>query len=637
MPNKKQPHLIHLEYRADIDGLRALAILLVLAFHASQGKISGAFIGVDIFFVISGYLISKIIFSSLEKNRFSYLEFYVRRIRRIFPALTLVLLTCILFGYFFLLQEEYQNLAKHMVGSAYFVENFLLLSETGYFDKDAATKPFLHLWSLAIEEQFYLLWPLLVAFIWKRGWSFIALTSAIFSLSFITNLFLVEQEKAAAFYLPQARFWELMIGGILAHLSLHNKQLAMNRNFPPAAGVFLICVGLVFLDSNQSFPGYWALLPAIGAALIISADPKSWINRQLSNNTLVFIGKISYPLYLWHWPLISFLHIYKGSELGDPDIAIAVFLAFILAWATNHFVENPLRHGKHGHFKAGALLFALVSSSSLGMFVYVSAGLPDRKAASNEIIYAGDVGHDVYHKYAADNYHLCTPPDIAALSLKWGEYIRCQQSHSHNTPDLAIIGDSHAEHLLLGLAGAMPEKNIVFYIQNSTPFIDNKEFTRIFEHTLENRSIKVVVLTAYWHKRIHSTKSPDEFKRRLLNTVDRLIAAGKEVYLTDDIPHFPFEPNRCRLKGSQSTFPEGCSTQGETLMNEHNEVLEILNTVISHSHGAKLIGTYQYFCTTERCSMTHDNQLLYRDPHHLNINGSIYLGGILASQMKTIN
>lgn len=629
----KRPHLIHLEYRADIDGLRALAILLVLVFHASQGKVGGAFIGVDIFFVISGYLISKIIFSSLEKGRFSYKEFYMRRIRRIFPALILVLVACISFGYFLLLQDEYQSLAKHIVGGAYFAENFLLLSETGYFDKEAVTKPLLHLWSLSIEEQFYVFWPILVAFIWGRRWSFIKFTLAMFFLSFVINLYFVEHEKAAAFYLPQARFWELMVGGILAYLSLHSQRFMIYGNILSVTGIILILAGLLFLDSDRSFPGYWALLPTVGTALIISATPESWINKRLSSSGLVFIGKISYPLYLWHWPLISFLHIYKGSELGDVDVSIAVLIVFVLAWSTYRFVEYPLRHGKGGGYKTVILLLALIAIGCLGMLVYMSGGFPDRKAASTEIIYTGDVGHDLYHKYASDNYYLCTPPDIASMALKWDGYVRCQQSRNDKKPEVVLIGDSHAEHLFLGLARAIPNNNIVFYIRNSTPFIDNKEFSRIYEYTLKNDSIRTVILTAYWRKRIKGAKNLAEFKDSMLNTVQRLVAAGKQVYLTDDIPHFPFEPNRCRLKAAMPFFPEGCSVNARTLMNEHKEVLGVLSSVIEKTPGAKLVGTYQFFCDAGQCRMTHNNKLLYRDPHHLNINGSIYTGTIIANQL----
>lgn len=185
--HKKLPHLAHPKYRPDIDGLRAVAIVSVIAFHAFPGRMPGGFIGVDIFFVISGFLISTIIFSSLERDRFSLEEFYIRRIRRIFPALILVLLACLVFGWFVLLKDAYAQLGKHTAAGAGFIQNFVLWRESGYFDTDAETKPLLHLWSLAIEEQFYIFWPLLLAFVWKRRWSFLKITSVIAIVSFAAN------------------------------------------------------------------------------------------------------------------------------------------------------------------------------------------------------------------------------------------------------------------------------------------------------------------------------------------------------------------------------------------------------------------------------------------------------------------
>jgi peptidoglycan/LPS O-acetylase OafA/YrhL len=208
----EQSHLTHPKYRADIDGLRALAVLSVIGFHAFSFLNKGGFIGVDIFFVISGFLISTIIFDSLERDSFSFVEFYIRRIKRIFPALLLVLTASFIFGWFVLLPDEYKQLGQHIAGGAGFVSNFILWNESGYFDNAAITKPLLHLWSLGIEEQFYICWPLLLAFVWKRKWSFVAVTAIIGIISFAVNIYTLNKNSITAFYLPTSRFWELMIG-----------------------------------------------------------------------------------------------------------------------------------------------------------------------------------------------------------------------------------------------------------------------------------------------------------------------------------------------------------------------------------------------------------------------------------------
>lgn len=202
----EQPHLSHPKYRPDIDGLRAVAVLAVVAFHAFPNWARGGFIGVDVFFVISGYLISTIIFKNLDKGTFSFTEFYARRIKRIFPALFLVLIACFAFGWFTLLADEYKQLGKHIAAGAGFISNFTLWNEAGYFDNSAETKPLLHLWSLGIEEQFYIVWPLFLWFAWKRKFSLLTITIVVAVASFVLNVNGIKQDMVATFYSPQTRF-----------------------------------------------------------------------------------------------------------------------------------------------------------------------------------------------------------------------------------------------------------------------------------------------------------------------------------------------------------------------------------------------------------------------------------------------
>ncbi len=290
---KNSPHLTHPKYREDIDGLRAVAILLVVGFHAFPAKVAGGFVGVDIFFVISGYLISTIIFSSLENDRFSILEFYVRRVRRIFPALILVMLACLAFGWFSLLADEYEQLGKHVAGGATFIQNFVLYSESGYFDTTGETKPLLHLWSLAIEEQFYIFWPLLLAFVWKRQAGFLKITAVIAAISIFINIYLTYRNPTAAFYLPITRFWELMAGGILAYVSIHRSHwVDRYKNGQSVLGFLLILVAVLLLDKKSDFPRSGVqCFRRWGAVLIISSGSGSWLNRRiLSNKLMIWVG-----------------------------------------------------------------------------------------------------------------------------------------------------------------------------------------------------------------------------------------------------------------------------------------------------------------------------------------------------------
>lgn len=228
---KPQAHLSHPKYRPDIDGLRAIAVLAVVAFHAFPNLVKGGFIGVDVFFVISGYLISTIIFENLDKGTFTFSEFYARRIKRIFPALILVLVACLIFGWFVLLADEYNQLGKHIVAGAGFISNIVFWNEAGYFDNIADTKPLLHLWSLGIEEQFYIVWPLLLWCTWKRKLNLFTITVIFAITSFVLNLKGIKQDAVATFYAPYTRFWELLTGSLLAWVALYkNNEVANLRN-----------------------------------------------------------------------------------------------------------------------------------------------------------------------------------------------------------------------------------------------------------------------------------------------------------------------------------------------------------------------------------------------------------------------
>jgi peptidoglycan/LPS O-acetylase OafA/YrhL len=352
--------------------LRAIAILSVVGFHAFPFWVQGGFIGVDIFFVISGFLISTIIVSSLERNSFNFVEFYIRRINRIFPAQLLVLIACFTFGWFVLLADEYKQLGKHIAGGAGFISNFLFWNESGYFDYLAETKPLLHLWSLGIEEQFYIAWPLMLWFAWKQRLNLLSITIVVVLISFALNINKVSSDAVAAFYSPQTRFWELMAGSVLAYMTLHKfnafpkiwldtwlgkiiyehapethgKTLG---NVQSIMGAVLITIGVLVITKEKSFPGWCAILPTLGAVLIISAGAQAWLNRVvLSNRILVWFGLISFPLYLWHWPLLSFARIIE-SETPSRNIRIAVVLiSIVLAWLTYRLLEMPLRFGKYG-------------------------------------------------------------------------------------------------------------------------------------------------------------------------------------------------------------------------------------------------------------------------------------------------
>jgi peptidoglycan/LPS O-acetylase OafA/YrhL len=370
-------------YRRDIDGLRAVAVVSVVLFHAFPHMLPGGFVGVDIFFVISGYLISGILFKELESNSFTYAHFYQRRLRRIFPALIAVLaMTCIA-GWFYMSPLDYRRLGKEVVSGGAFLANFALWSETGYFDSDAQSKPLLHLWSLAVEEQFYLLWPFLLTMAWKLRRGLLATTCLTAALSFAVNIATVKLHPAAAFYSPLSRFWELMLGGMLAYRAMRWSEVNDTfGNLRSVIGLLLLAASFTLFSSNTVFPGVAALLPVVGALLLISASP-SWINRRvLGSEPLRKIGLVSYPLYLWHWPILYMVSNYQWWSGAGNLIAriIAIAISLVLSVATYKFIECPVRFGSQSRYVPQSLVGAMLILIAAGCIVFWNNGFVARDA-----------------------------------------------------------------------------------------------------------------------------------------------------------------------------------------------------------------------------------------------------------------
>jgi peptidoglycan/LPS O-acetylase OafA/YrhL len=354
-------------YRPDIDGLRAVAVMLVVLYHAFPDAMRGGFVGVDIFFVISGFLITGIIARQLDLGRFSLVGFYNRRIRRIFPALIVLLAAVLVLGWLWMLPAAYAQLSSDVFASAAFFANIALLLQSGYFDVEAAKKPLLHLWSLGIEEQFYLFWPLILMLAARLRVNLLAVSIVIGLASFAFNVALIGSNPVATFYLPFTRAWELLAGAALACGWLNLNQSAIASNWRAGTGILLVAMAAAVLDTSRAFPGWWAVLPVLGSALLLSA-PHAWGCRHLlANPVMVWIGLISYPLYLWHWPLLVFFALIKFAPLTMLERGLIVGLSIALAWATYRFVEIPFRFGRPGPAKllglgGGMALIALAGA-----------------------------------------------------------------------------------------------------------------------------------------------------------------------------------------------------------------------------------------------------------------------------------
>lgn len=370
-------------YRPDIDGLRAVAVLAVVIFHAFPTLLPGGFVGVDIFFVISGYLITGILLADLRERQFSLVGFYARRIRRIFPALVTVLLATWAMGWFCLTKDEYRELGKQVLAGAGFVSNWALWTETGYFDQAASTKPLLHLWSLGVEEQFYIVWPVLMYVAVRLRQ--VALVCALAGLlSFMSALWLTRYHPSAAFYWPLSRMWELAAGAGLA-LAVSGKREQGNGSSGGVSptGLLLCLVSFFALNASLPFPGGWALPPVLGAVALIAAGPDGRVNRRLlSHPVALWFGKISYALYLWHWPLLSLCFVVAGGEPPGSVRAGIVVVSIVLAWLTTQLIERPVRLGRPARWKIIAPCVLMLGMAYLGGMTYARDGLGFRKGYS---------------------------------------------------------------------------------------------------------------------------------------------------------------------------------------------------------------------------------------------------------------
>lgn len=667
---------IHPKYRADIDGLRAIAVLAVVLFHAFPSSIKGGFVGVDIFFVISGFLISTILFSSLDQGRFSFIDFYSRRIKRIFPTLLIVLIFCYAFGWVSLLPDEFEQLGKHIAGGSGFISNFLYWKESGYFDNSADTKPLLHLWSLGVEEQFYIVWPLFLWFAWKRRINLLAITLLFLAASFMLNIWKINSDPVLTFYSPQTRFWELLVGAILAYIALYKKNLLdylgprpdqktseqikqrVILQLPALLGMGLIVIGLLIMDKAKQFPGWWAILPTLGTFLIIAAGPHSWLNKfLLSHPLLKWFGLISFPLYLWHWPLLAFMRILQSQPPSFEMRLAAVLLAILLAWLTYTLIEKPIRFGKNGNTKLVALIGIMICVGALGFYTKQSKGLPSRNVVKvnpdkNSGVNGGDLGQSVIECGISDNTEKALFGDCRRDIRGVAKY--------------ALLGDSKAAALYGGLVRTSDEKGRWMFIGGNGPngapvpvlssdpkYASYQKLLKIALNTINNNEkIETVVVVAaaralFQLKNVYSIEDLPNSKNYatalagLQSTTDQIIHAGKKVMLVVDNPTLP-DPRECigrvtTVSLLNKALVKQVNPRCEIKLARQTELaqnyLQLLKAVqATNPEKITIFDTYPYLCdaASGKCQAFKDGRLLYSYSDHI----SDYAAGLIGKDIN---
>ena len=632
--------LSHPKYRPDIDGLRAVAVLAVVAFHAFPRWIPGGFVGVDIFFVISGYLISTILLENLERGTFSFTTFYMRRIRRIFPALAVVLAASFAFGWYSLFADEFTSLGKHMAAGAGFVANLALWYEAGYFDTASELKPLLHLWSLGIEEQFYLVWPLLLWLAWRRKFNVLGVIVLLLLASFVANVVFISRDVTATFYAPYTRFWELLAGSLLAwrHLRPTSGE-TQHGNALSLAGFVLLVLSFWQITKATPFPGAWAAVPVAGAFCVIAAGQRAWLNRVLlSNRVAVFFGLISFPLYLWHWPLLAFARIIEGGTPARGVRIAAVFAAIVLAALTWRFIERPLRFGGHGKVKAIALVVTVAALGYVGALTWFMGGFPARAATQSHLTHQLGWGND--------------PQDDFCKQIFFTDDFRpqfCRITPNQPTPTIVLIGNSKAWHFFHGLNKRAQQHGAGVLALNQggcTAFLgfiraghNHKDCVQTTETALrlarEADSVKTVVfaLSPHWPGEkdtfLHALPAQTDAARTrviqetLARHLSALLARGKHIVFVRNNVAIDFDPHTCIAHRPHPPGQAVCATTREKWLHATNAHMRAaIDGVLAQFPQVRTFDLADVLCDATRCPGIQDDKLLYLSSGHLSRDGS---------------
>lgn len=660
-------------YRSEIDGLRAFAVLSVVVFHAFPGSLEGGFVGVDVFFVISGFLITGHIFENLDKNEFSFIDFFGRRIRRIFPALTLVMACSLGFGWFLLYQDEFAQLGKHVASGSIFITNFVLVEESGYFDNVAETKPMLHLWSLAVEEQFYILCPLVLWFARKVAFNLFGITLIFFAASLLWNLSYVRLHPVEMFFYPFGRFWELLSGSILAWLNLRRPHLFLFSesisNLLSLGGLLLLFFSISFLSEEFDFPSYWAAVPVLGTLLVLAAGSRGLVARRLlANPVAVWFGLISYPLYLWHWPILSFLQIVEGDIPEEKIRIVAVLVSIALAWLTYAVVEKSIRKRKVSG-KLSLTLFSFIGclgvlgfAISSGMVKPYSSFLEESGLSEGRATLPFDFPvSDGFSGRPEAQERSERDRCFDLLGISQESKIRyCQVGDVSRSPQVALIGDSHSAAAFEGVSyyfGRDHDLSVVnlagrlFSNVVNAPEGDDRERDvylggfEVAEYLDAHKDIETIIMVSRgffyldWAENFSIPGRDIESKEAVYiegirDLLDRF--SDRNVIFVLENPTLNFDPRSCASRRPLKPFSfyldaglggaERCSVSRIEDGRLHSLYIQMVSQLLEQYPNVVVVDPRDVLCDAEACFSEIGGRVVYSDRSHLNRNGSYVQG-----------
>lgn len=643
-------NLVLKAYRPDIDGLRAVAVLSVIVFHLFNDLEFFGYVGVDIFFVISGFLITGVIYSRIRDQRFSLQEFYLSRIKRIIPAAYIVVITTFIVGLLIMLPADIKSLSKSVFSTVFSSSNiyFWYSEDSDYFARSSETMPLLHTWSLGVEEQFYFIWPFLLLLLYRfLSFSLILLFClAVIVLSYWGAESLLQTDHSFAYYMLPTRAGELLVGAVaslLVHSSVSADDSAirsMLRGNPmvyelmASVGALLIFSSLFLIDSSFNFPGINAIYPCVGAALIIYAGSfhETFVSKMLAVRPMVWIGLLSYSLYLWHWPILAFLR-YLYVSLDSVIVSLAVVAIFCFSYLSYRLIEQPLRRNSLGFFQAFIFYFALPSAllASASFYVYLQDGLQSSILKIEG--YAEEL--DRYSKTAVPAYkydYVCQTNDV---DLKAFSQDRCVIGKG--TPKTLLWGDSNAAHFVGFMKSIASEYGYAFrnlQVGNCPPVFakevnyageKNKELCRSFREKIEAdvSSYDRVLIGAAWE----GYGIDEGLLEDLTATINTLIAQNIQVVLFAQVPSFKQFNKDCELRNYRFLNLD-CTGRANYVLTKETKINSTLVKLAADIEGLEFYSLEKYICPDFICSAYMDGEAIYYDAFHLNIVGSSKLGAL---------
>jgi peptidoglycan/LPS O-acetylase OafA/YrhL len=634
LPTSSITHSVN--YRPDIDGLRAVAVLAVMGFHANQNLIPGGFAGVDIFFVISGYLISGLIFKEIERGTFRFAEFYKRRIKRILPAYIVVSLFTLAVSSYLLIPNDYIFYTTSLAASWGFASNvFFSMLSWGYFGQRTEEFPLLHTWSLSVEEQFYFIFPILLIFLFRYFRKQMMTILLLMGLIFVGISELKMREVGAYFLLPY-RAHELIIG-VLAFFAVRQKPILplLLNNLLAVVGMGLILGSLFLLQRSIPFPGIHSLYPCLGAALVIySGSTGSLVATALKNKAMVFIGLLSYSLYLWHWPLFSFLR-YRQIDITLLVGTAVIATSFILSFLTWRFIEIPIRENKGIKFGSAFLHYYVAPAAVfmiIGGYSYITEGVPQRFPSDlRQLISSYSFERDLTRSCSIrSNEYQGVTLDYLTGHCAFGDL------HKRRA-DVLLFGDSHAHHFKPFVEKLAENAHLkgVYYVEGScvaTDLFNPASEKDQQPSTCEKRNadllnmagdFKYVVLASFWPYK----GKEDLFKKDLATVVKKIIDAGAIPVIFKDNPYFDVDLSQCILfkKRGWVSADKNCNIPN-SFVNEAQVAMDTVIDSIKAAHPSIIvIDPKAVMCNAIECATYIENIALYKDANHINTKAATLL------------